>query len=812
MSKKVNKPDEKIIDDVIKSFDDDRDKIRVAPLMYISRLGVRGAVHLCKEIINNNIDEAINPHSVGFDIHVKYYMKDNRFVSKDNGRGFPLNALEKVCCKMQAGSKFNRETGGATAGQNGAGLTACNALSKYFSIESYKLGESAKIEFIDGELTHKPEIKKISNKKHGSIVSFTPDPKYMGECTIDTKELIDWLSLVQHILDNRITIQFDIYDNDDKKIETHKFKRKNGVVDIIKGLETSGTSKCVSGNSQMDFEELTRTLNDKGKVKEELMKRQLNIEYAFILDPHLDGYKSMSICNYVYTVDGGHHIDAIKNAICYFLDSATRASMTDKEKEKYDITFADITQSMFVVGSLLTDIDPGFTGQTKEKVDKPGLVKPIQHLVKDSLEEYFKQNPQVLKKMVNIIKINAKGRLEANKVKNAVVKREFSSISEYSIPKYTPANNKAKGAYREILLIEGDSVGGNVDAARDKWFQALFAFRGYPEKVFLSKGYELLANEELKNLIRALNLSGLGEKADPKDCRFKKIILTPDSDADGGFIFSLLCSMFVKHMYKLVEAGMLYKSCPPLYQIQDKKNPFIVNREQMINVFERRIGDNVKVVNTKTKVVMDKADFKEFLITNRQYLEELTRLSNHFAVNALLIEFILFNKNDKNFEKKLIKKFPEMTVDVSDMKDSILLRGIIDGKYQMIYIDKIFNKKCKKMMKIIDANDQKEYLVLEKASKGKEYNEIGVLTLGQFFQRVQKYYPKISARFKGLGELSAKDLWETTMNPNNRVLIQLTMNDLEEEMRKFNILHGNADEERKAMVAAFQLDREFLDN
>ena len=115
-------------------------------------------------------------------------------------------------------------------------------------------------------------------------------------------------------------------------------------------------------------------------------------------------------------------------------------------------------------------------------------------------------------------------------------------------------------------------------------------------------------------------------------------------------------------------------------------------------------------------------------------------------------------------------------------------------------------------MKIIDANDQKEYLVLEKASKGKEYNEIGVLTLGQFFQRVQKYYPKISARFKGLGELSAKDLWETTMNPNNRVLIQLTMNDLEEEMRKFNILHGNADEERKAMVAAFQLDREFLDN
>lgn len=812
MSKKEKMKDEKIIDDVIKSFDDDRDKIRVAPLMYISRLGIRGAVHLCKEIINNNIDEAINPHSVGFDIYIRYHMKDNKFISEDNGRGFPLNSLEKVCCKMQAGSKFNRETGGATAGQNGAGLTACNALSKYFSIESYKLGEIAKIEFIDGELTHKPDIKKTSNKKHGSIVSFIPDPKYMGECTIDTKEILDWLYLIQHILDSRITIKFDIYDKDDKKIESHKFKRKNGVIDIIKGLESTNTSKCVSGYNKMKFEELTRTLNDKGKVKEELMDRQLDVEYAFILDPNLEGYKTISICNYVYTIDGGHHIEAMKNAICYFLSAATRSSMTDKEKEKYDITFADITQSLFVVGSILTDIDPGFTGQTKEKVDKPGLVKPIQHLVKESLEEYFNQNPHVLKKMINIIKINAKGRLEANKVKNAVVKREFSSISEYSIPKYTPANNKAKNAYREILFIEGDSVGGNVDAARDKEFQALYAFRGYPEKVFMSKGYELLANDELRNMVRALNLSGLGDKAEPKDCRFSKIILTPDSDADGGFIFSLLCSMFVKHMYKLVEAGMLYKACPPLYKIQDKKDPFIVNREQMINVFERRIGDNVKLVNVKSKAVMNKSDFKSFLIKNRQYLEELTRLSNHFAVNALLIEFILFNKSDKDFEKKLIKKFPEMTIDVSDMKDSILLRGIIDGKYQMIYIDKIFNKKCKKMMRIIDMNDETEYIVLEKSTKGNDYNEIGKLSLGQFYQRVQKYQPKISARFKGLGELSAKDLWETTMNPNNRVLIQLTMDDLEEEMRKFNILHGNADEERKAMVAAFQLDREFLDN
>ena len=800
----------RIIEDEIRSFDDDRDKVRVAPLMYISRLGIRGAVHLCKEIINNNIDEAINPHSVGSDINLSYYMKNNRFVSEDNGRGFPLNSIEKACCKMQAGSKFNRQTGGATAGQNGAGLTACNALSKYFSIEAYKLGEYAKIEFVDGKQTVKPKVKKIDNtKKHGSIVSFEPDPKYMGECTIDIEEIRMWLSLIQHILDKRININLTIYDENNKKKEKVLFKRKDGLIDMIKNLENSDTSKVVDGESKIDFKERIRIIEDDNSVTEKDVARELKVEFAFLLDSKLNEYTATSICNYVHTVDGGHHIDAIKNAICYYLSAMTKASLTDKEKEKYDIIFSDITSSLVLAGSILTDIDPGFTGQTKEKVDNPGLVKPIQQMVKNTLDDYFKKNPQVLKRMCQIVKINAKGRLEANKVKNAVVKREYGSISEYSIPKYSPANNKDKHAYRELFIVEGDSVSGNIDAARDKDFQALFAIRGYPEKVFTSKVYEVLENDELKNMIKALNC-GIGENTNPKQCRFRKIVLTPDSDADGGFIFSLLCSMFIKHLSPLVEAGMVYKSCPPLYKIKDKKQPFIVSREQMINVFERKIGDNVKIVDPKTKSIMDRGKFTEFLMMNRQYLDELTRLSNHFAVNPLLIEFILFNRDNKKFEKALRSKFPEMSVDDSGLKDSILINGIIDGKYQMIYIDKIFDKKCKKMLKIIKMNQLLEYEVLEK--RDREYENIGRLTLGQFFQRVQKYYPKIEMRYKGLGELSSDDLWETTMNPNNRVLIRLTIREMEDELRKFNILHGTADEERKAMVSAFQLDREFLDN
>lgn len=801
----------KFIEDEIKSYDDDRDKIRVAPLMYISRVGSGGAVHLCKEIINNSIDELINPNSVGNKIELEYYENGNMFVCKDDGRGFPFNGMEKACCQIQAGSKFNRESGGSTAGQNGAGLTACNALSRYFSIDTYKLGECAKIEFENGVQTVKPKVKQTKDeKKHGSIVKFSPDEKYMGKCIIDVQELMKWLGLIQHIIDSKITITMTIYDNKGKKVQKETFKRKHGLRDLLSEIESSDTTKIVDGVKDMNFKERIRVLENNGKMKEKDVDRHLKVEYAFLLSPSLPQTMSISLCNYVYTIDGGHHIDAIRNAICYYLSALTKSSMSDKEKDKYDITFADITSSLYIIGSVLTDIDPGFTGQTKEKVEKPGLVKPIQQLVKESLVDYFKRNPQIEKKFVSIIKLNAKGRYEANRVKNAVVKREFGSISEHSIPKYTPANIKDKNAYRELFIIEGDSVKGNIDMARNKDTQALFAIRGYTAETFTKKVYDVLKNDEFKNLTRALNC-GIGEQTNPKHCRFRKIILTPDSDADGYFIFSLLCAFFIKHMPQLVEAGMIYKSCPPLYKIQDKKDPFILNKEQYIKVFERRIGDNVKLVANDTKKVVNKDKFFDFLILNRNYLEELIRLSNHFAVHQLLIEFVLFNMNDKKFEHKLKKRFPEMEIDDVDKKnDSILITGIIEGKYQMLYIDKIFRKKCKKLMNLIEENEYTHYTVLEKFNG--EYNEIGNLSIGEFFQRVQKYQPKIEMRFKGLGELSAKDLRSTTMDPNNRILIQLTIKDMEEELRRFNILHGDAIEERKAMVSAFQLDRDYLDN
>ncbi|WP_304576792.1 hypothetical protein [Romboutsia ilealis] len=263
-------------------------------------------------------------------------------------------------------------------------------------------------------------------------------------------------------------------------------------------------------------------------------------------------------------------------------------------------------------------------------------------------------------------------------------------------------------------------------------------------------------------------------------------------------------------MPDVVKAGKLYKSLPPLYKIDDKDKPFILNKMQYIEVFERRIGENLRLVKPNNQMIKGQ-EFKDFLYNNRNYLEELMRISSHFAIHPVLMEFVLMHMHDKKFAKLLNKRFPEITVEKSDDKKSLVVSGILEGKYQLLFIDDILLKKSVDMMQYINnLTLGTTFTVLEK--QGKNYNDLGVLSVGEFFMRAQKYQPNIETRFKGLGELKSEDLEVTTFDPHQRILVQLTMDDLVDEIRKFEILHGKAKDERTAMMKAFKIDREFLDN
>lgn len=801
---------QKFIEEKMVVAENDLDKIRTAPLMYISRLGSLGAIHLGKECINNNIDECINKHSPGNKITIVLDEDKNIFTSEDNGRGLPFENMLEACTLIQSSTKFGRTDNQKSAGCHGAGLKCTNALSDYFKLEVFKLGEYACVEYKNGVQVQDGEVVKIKNKdRHGTIVTFKPSEKYMGKCQMDGSILLDWLNNIKHFLDSKITIDYTIIKNG--KSTKHKIKRTpRGLVDLVDAMSPFKHSGIYYSKDTTHINEDVRLIKSGGKVINKTLKRDVDLEFAFCFNMNLMEPMTRSFCNFVHTIDEGDHTQAVINGICQFFSKKTRESLTEKEKEKYNILYNDITSNLVLVLSLSTSLDPGFTGQTKEKIENKKLIKPLTDLVKSSLENHFNENKKELKKFTDIIKTNAKARFEANKSRSNLIKREVSLISQHLIPNYIPANNKGKNDYRELYIYEGLSVKSNGSQARDPEFQAMYVMRGVPGNAFDMSTQDVLEkNETFRNLAKAIN-AGCGDTFDITKCRFEKIIISSDADIDGKFIFSLLGGFFLKHMRDLILDGRLYLVLPPLYKINDKKKPFVVNKAEYNEVYYRCIMDKFEISKPNGEPIKKK-DYHDLLVANQYYLDELTDSSKHCIANPKLVEYVVKYRDTDDFDIKIKEQFPEIDVIKDDNGIDDIILGIYEGKQQIFTLDKIFDKKTANLKKIMIENEDNYIIhVKEKYKDGVE--DKGDMTIGDFLTMAQKVQPKKELRYKGLGELSEDDLWDTTMDPNKRTLVQLTVSDIEEAMRVYEILHGKRDKERRELTSTFEINKDMLDN
>ena len=524
----------KFIEETMQVMENDLDKIRMSPLMYISRVGSLGAIHLAKECINNNIDECLNINSPGEYISLYLNEDTNTFTSEDDGRGLPFDRMLDACTKIQSSTKFNRTSNQKSAGQNGAGLKCTNALSDYFKLEVYKLGEYAAVEFKNGVQIQDGTVVPCKDKKrHGTVTTFKPSEKYMGKCQMKGDDLLFWLNNIKHFLDKNITIDLEIEKKG--KIRRYEFKRsKNGIADLLVEMSPKNNTQVFRGTGVTKVDEDVRIVKAGGKVEDRVITRDIELEFAFALNVDLLEMQTRSFCNFVHTVDQGDHTNAVVTAICEYLSRKTRDILTEKEKEKFSILYNDITNSLVVALTVSTSMDPGFTGQTKEKIENSKFTKPLKDIVKIQLDKYFEDNPKELKTFTNVIKANAKARYESTKAKQAVIKREVSAISEHLIPNYFPANKKGKKDYRELFIFEGLSVKSNGTKARDAEFQAMYTMRGVPGEAYTMGSNEVYnGNETFKNLTRAIN-AGIGDSFDVSKCRFDKVIITSDGD---GYMF-----------------------------------------------------------------------------------------------------------------------------------------------------------------------------------------------------------------------------------------------------------------------------------
>lgn len=823
----------KFVDDVFEHLESDIDKIRVRHRQYISYSNEAGAKSVVDEIINNALDECRTPRSPGNKIHIKFDERDGFITVSDNGRGIPTNILEKLFTSLNMGSNISTsnkaELKAETLGQNGTGTLAICGLAERAEITSYRGGtenvyktiifeEGKKVEELDGKCT---------KDQHGMTVKYKPS-KVMGKNTrIVWEQVRNELLNLQYLNKNNIQISSIYYLNDGHNTVTEEKYKKLPFEDI---LLRNDSDKILNNRVSITIED--------GNIVEELdgdnVNRFLSMDIAFVytslLNPYIDSFSNSN-----NTVDNGDHLDGALEAICRFFQQATKNTLNEKEKGSLDIKWDDVRTGLSLAVALRTNYERLYTGQTKHKVVSSEIRKIIVSLAADKLSEYFTKNPGQLKEITGIIKMNAKARREGDKVRTAAVKGTLTNWSSYKMKNYDPCTRKGLKEYKELYIIEGDSAKGSLKGARFPEFQALFAIRGVSANVFKMTLDQIVGpkgNKEFTDLITVMGCNA-GVKFDLSKLQFNKIIIASDADVDGLFIRSLLMAFFFKLFPEIILDGRLFIAEPPLYRINDKKNPFVINKEDYVERYVKSVVKDYKVGCQNFSGIgytdniewLHPSDWKKFLSATSSYIDDIMLLSTHYEINDRLLEMIIeefsyttdysvdINESIKKINiqemiDRITIEFPEIYYDDTNG----LIMGVIDGKYQLIEISPELVRKSYDLIRL-----NEEYgapvgksLVLKDVKTGteRELSLLGILKI------LKKYQPDILHRFKGLGENDEEDIHTTIMDPDTRTLIRVNISDIENDMNIFHVLRGNSPidaRNRKAMMKSFKIPKDAID-
>lgn len=822
--------------------ENDIEKVQNKTNWFLQKYGDLGVFHLYKEGAQNVIDEYEDPKCIKFlksigegkkkrVLKTTYDKLTDKVTIEDSGRGIPEDdySVEVVCTKLQSGSKFQRDQGGKSSGEFGLGITIVNALSKEFSISTYRNNYYHTVRFENGKKVEeiKEPVKK-TGKKHGTIISFISDPKYLGagsHLPIDVVK--DWLEDMSYQVADGI--EFVVEEWDGLTLEkTTTFKKKPFSELIMKfipaGAKVGFGPLSLKGEGK-HLEEITQHIVDKkGVVKDKVvtMEKDVNLEFAFVYDQGSMESDFISYCNFTKTDDGGVHIDAVEEALCRYLQKQAKNSLTEAQQAKWDITFNDVRAGLKMVVNLSTNAQVDFMGNAKTKIQNESLKPLLKTITTDAITEYFEKNSG-LGAVCKIIVANARARIEMQKVKDVSIQKRYDVFSEYDIPNLIRANNTGN-KYREIILIEGrKSAAGAIRNARDPYTQAIFGFRGQTANPFKSST-DITNNDEWRQYIRALRC-GYGPTFDINKLYYKKIIIGMDADVDGAGISVGVAAYHALKLPKIVEGGFLYKVYPPLYALDSKTNPFIRTKPELTELLLKETAKVYKIRISDSGEYFKNDELWEFLYDTIDYRLTLIGLYDFYKVNRWIIEIIGASlvrfgavtrvegdyvlkegiledpKFIRNFMQAVQKRYPEASISGDKV------HVIADGKrYQLKLNSRLLNK----MADLIPIFE-KYGCMLGVKEKGKEDE---ILSIGEFLDQSYKLQPNIINRFKGLGEADPDQLWPTTLNPETRCLVRLTFGDIERDMRIFMKLKSDKlafRAERKRMMESYKIRREDLD-
>lgn len=648
----------------------------------------------------------------------------------------------------------------------------------------------------------------------------------------------EWLELMSYLIMYDIEFQVEEWEGL-TCISKEKYKKKD-FAELINHYISDPKAlifQPVSMTSKRTItEEIKKNIvDDNGvvKAKKEKMKKSVTLQFGFAYDQSME-VDERSFCNFTQTDDGGIHIEGVEDVLCRFLQQQTRDSLSDTQKEKMQILYQDVKAGLKLVVNLSTNAQVDFMGNAKSRIQNESLKPVLKEMALEEITKYFEKEPGKLKSLIAIVKANAKARIDLQKAKSVNVSKKFDRFSEYDLTNLVKCNNTGN-KYKEIFLIEGrKSAAGTMNNARDPYTQAIFGFRGVTANAFKASLAEIMNNDEWRQYVTALH-TGIGRDFDIRRLYYDKIIISTDADIDGYGIGVGIAGFHVRYMPEIIEQGHLYKVYPPLYRIADALHPFVGSKIDLAKLCMERITKTYKIrMYVKNSDYYDSDDMWKYLYDTIDYTSSMDEIYNFYKINRKFLErvitalvafkgisstkievprmhhkeYVLYteklSKSDfiRDFMGFIQEEYPEVYLE----KD--VLKGVVNGVVIRLKIDQRFVSRAIDIIPVIMKYGYQLYVKEKKA-------EERTLTNMEFLDNTAKLRPRIMARFKGLGEANAEDLWETTLNPENRSLVQLTFGDIERDIDIFNKLKSDKpvhQARRKEMFEGYRIRRDDLDN
>src|SRR5215472_14949627 len=800
--------------------------VRKRPGMYIGDPDERGLHHCVFEVLDNSIDEHLAGHCDRIEVTVHV---DGSVSIRDNGRGIPVDmhpkwnmpAVELVLTNLHAGGKFGQGAYKYSGGLHGVGAKCVNALSDWFKVEVSRDGKVYAMQFARGVTTEKLQVIGKS-KGTGTLITFKPDATIF---TITTEFKFE-------ILANRLReLAFlnpgiEIVLTDDRTEKSERFYYRDGIEEFVKQL---GRSKQVL------------------HPKPIIIARQKDEVFIDCVMQYTDSYNDQILCfaNSIPNPDGGTHLTGFRSALTRAINQYAKQNNLLKEKDPA-ISGDDVREGLVCVLSVKLP-NPRFESQTKVKLVNTEIDGLVSSIVYDGLMTYFDASPSVAKKVIEKGLLAARAREAARKARETVRK---GALTGGGLPGKLADCSDRDPANTELYIVEGDSAGGSAKQGRDRKFQAILPIRGKLINVEKARLDKVLQNNEIRTMITAVGTGigdGDGEGAFTLDkLRYHKIIIMTDADVDGSHIRTLLLTFFYRQMPELVKRGYVYIAQPPLYQIARKKRVEYVDDDPQLNRILIQLGtDEVRLRNIQDAKELSQiqlSEILELLEALDKYANGLRRKGGDFAVyleqrdphshelpqhlvkiregNEETVHYFLsreelarFGAENQDLNLGLSGEEESDTTLMEKAKNGQTRRARHEELYESHAVKELLEKLSRKGFNIehYSAQDKPLFELIEGSGEKEQVRPLfaipeilaGIKEVGRRGLSVK--------RFKGLGEMNPKELFETTMNPARRKLLRIDLTDAVEAEEMFTKLMGEEVEPRRQFIEDNALNVRNLD-